>query len=107
MTDIVERASEIKFVLEAVLTPEHPQYHPPGAGEQYCYACGDLVFSEVRRVEWVYRSFRKYKDATGTEDLGNIDSLTSSEGIYTVVGDWGRVHIHSSPDPEFRISGTD
>ncbi|MFF3225007.1 hypothetical protein ACFYV7_19600 [Nocardia suismassiliense] len=104
--DIVESAREFRFVLEAVLMPEHPYYRPPVAGDQYCYADGDLVFSEVRGVEWVDRSFQKYKDATGTEDLGNIDSLTSSEGIYTVMGDWGRVRIHSSADPEFRISAT-
>ncbi|QBS46188.1 hypothetical protein [Nocardia sp. CS682] len=105
--DIVESASEFRFVLEAVLAPEHPHYHPPAAGDQYCYADGDLVFSEVRGVEWVDRSFQKYKDATGTMDLGNIDSLTRSDGVYTAIGDWGRVQIHSSAEPEFRISETD
>ncbi len=100
--DIVQSDSEITFVLEAVLTPEHPEYHPPIAGEQYCYTDGDLVFGEVLGIEWVDRSFRKYKDATGTEDLGNIDSLTNSEGIYSVAGDWGNVRIRTNSDPHFR-----
>ncbi|WP_223885274.1 hypothetical protein [Nocardia colli] len=104
MIDIAEDATEIRFVLEAVLTPDHPRYHAPAAGEQYCYVDGELVFGEVRSVEWLDRSFRKYKDATGTEDMGNIDSLTSSDGVYTVVGDWGKVQICTSADPEFRIS---
>ncbi len=99
--DIVESDSGITFVLEAVLTPEHPEYHPPVAGEQYCYADGNLVFGDVLGIEWVDRSFQKYKDATGTEDMGNIDSLTNSEGVYSVIGDWGDVRIRSNSDPQF------
>ncbi|MFE9582094.1 hypothetical protein ACFYO1_37360 [Nocardia sp. NPDC006044] len=102
--EIVESAAEIKFVLEAVLTPEHPLYHAPAAGEQYCYVGGELVFSGVLGVEWLGRSFRKYRDDTGTEDLGNIDSLTNTGGVYSVAGDWGSVRIRSDADPEFRTS---
>jgi hypothetical protein len=101
--DIVESPSELRFVLEAVLTPEHPQYHPPNVGEQYCYVDGELVFALVNHIEWIDRSFQKYKDATGTEDMGNIDSLTNADGVYSAEGDWGRVRIWSSEDPKFRI----
>ncbi|WP_245663197.1 hypothetical protein [Nocardia inohanensis] len=102
--DIVEEPGEFKFVLEAVLTPDHPHYHDPAIGEQYCYADGALVFSEVTAVDWVDRSYQKYKDATGTEDLGNIDSLTGTDGVYSVQGDWGKVLISSSVDPRFVVA---
>ncbi|MEV6560992.1 hypothetical protein AB0M22_35090 [Nocardia sp. NPDC051756] len=102
--DIVERASAVKFVLEAVLMPEHSSYHEPSAGEQYCYVTGELVFSEVLGVEWLDRPVRKYKDASGAEDLGNIDSLTCSGGVYSVNVDWRNVRIRSNADPEFLIS---
>ncbi|MFC9432325.1 hypothetical protein [Nocardia sp. NPDC057030] len=101
--DIVEGSAEVRFVLEAVLTPEHLRYHSPAPGEQYCYIGGELVFTEVRSVEWLDRSAQKYSDATGVEDLGNIDSLTGSEGVYSVNGDWGNIRIRSDADPEFRI----
>ncbi|MEU7142895.1 hypothetical protein ABZ942_25860 [Nocardia sp. NPDC046473] len=102
--DIIESASEVKFLLEAVLTPEHSRYHSPTDGEQHCYVDGELVFTEVRSVEWLDQSLQSFKDATGNEDLGNIDSLTSSDGAYSVSGDWGRVRIRSNAEPEFRIS---
>ncbi|PXX66619.1 hypothetical protein DFR70_103368 [Nocardia tenerifensis] len=102
--DIVESASEIRFVLEAVLMPEHALYRTPMTGEWYCYAEGALVFGESRDIEWLKLSFKRYKDAAGIEDWGNIDSLTDSDGVYTAVGDWGGVRIRSGTDPEFIIS---
>lgn len=102
--DIVESASELVFVLEAVLTSSHPGYGTPAAGERYCYRDGVLVFAEVDRVEWAERSFRRSEDASGTTDLGNIDSLSSEDGVYSVEGDWGAVRIWSGFDPVFRIA---
>lgn len=101
VVDVVEDSAELKFILEAVLTPEHPRYHEPAKNEQYCYLDGVLVFAPVARVEWLKRSFREYKDVSGTADLGNIDSLTNSDGVYSVEGDWGMVRIWSSADPQF------
>lgn len=105
--NIVESPSGIRFALEAVLTPKHPRYEAPAADEQHFYVAGELVFSEVLGVEWLERSVRKYNDATGVEDLGSIDSLTSSDGVYLMIGDWGKVQICTSADPEFRISESD
>ncbi|WP_433577957.1 hypothetical protein [Nocardia brasiliensis] len=99
--DIRAGGSEVRFVLEAVLTPEHPCYRAPASGEKHAYLYGDLVFWDVQGVEWLDRSFQRYVDATGTEDLGNIDSLTNQDGVYSVIGDWGSVRIRSNVDPEF------
>ncbi|UFS95391.1 hypothetical protein [Nocardia huaxiensis] len=43
----------MRFVLEAVLTADHPGYRDPRAGEQYCCAAGDLVFAGYSRIEWL------------------------------------------------------
>ncbi|MET9027605.1 hypothetical protein ABZW96_18610 [Nocardia sp. NPDC004168] len=102
--DVIERPTEVVFVLEAVLTPEHPRYRAPGAREQHCYVRGNLVFVKVSRVEWLERSFQKYKDASGSEDLGNVDVLTNTDGMYYMEGDWGKVRIWSNDDPQFEFS---
>ncbi|RBO94338.1 hypothetical protein [Nocardia puris] len=102
---ISEEPGEVRFELDAVLTPEHPRYHAPPPGEQYCYARGDLVFAEVTKVEWVTRSAEIYTDASGEEDMGNIDSLVNEDGVFSVEGDWGRVRIWSGTDLRFVMSG--
>ncbi|MEU2091926.1 hypothetical protein [Nocardia beijingensis] len=102
--EITERPAEVVFSLEAVLTPGHSMYSAPKAGEQYCYVHGDLIFVNVTRVEWLERSFRKYKDASGSEDMGNVDVLTNTDGVYYLEGDWGKVRIWSPDDPKFLVS---
>jgi hypothetical protein len=102
--DIVERPSEIRFALEAVLTPDSPLYHEPLPGEQYCYVRGNLIFRGVTNTEWVVRSFQKYTDSDGEQDLGNIDSLTNENDIYMAEGDWGKVRIHTVQDPGFELT---
>lgn len=98
---ISEAPGEFTFTLDAVLTPASPRYTPPKPDEQYCYALGRLAFAEVTAVKWISRSAQRYTDATGEVDLGNIDNLAFDHGVYVAEGDWGRVEIHSSADPEF------
>ncbi|MGW4088812.1 hypothetical protein [Nocardia sp. NPDC004750] len=102
--DVIERPGEVVFVLEVALTPEHSRYRAPSPWERYCHIRGDLAFVKVRRVEWLERSFQKYKDASGSEDLGNIDVLTNTDGVYYMEGDWGKVRIWSDNDPQFEFS---
>ncbi|MDO3638559.1 hypothetical protein [Mycolicibacterium arseniciresistens] len=103
LLDIVEAAGRLTFWMSAVLAPEHPAYHDPLPGEQYCYAHGALVFSDVAHTDWLERSTRRYVDATGETDLGNIDSLTSADGTYEVTGDWGRVRVRCAGPPRFTL----
>ena len=63
---ISESSEQVVFHLDAALTPEHPAYHSPRPSEQYCYANG-----------WLKRNSSHYTDASGEEDLGNIDILTA------------------------------
>lgn len=98
---LVEEPGTVRFRLEAVLTPEHPAYHPPNNGEQYCYAMGWLVFSGVENVEWKRRSAAHSVDATGEVDLGNIDYMKREAEAWVLGGDWGDVVIVTRADPQF------
>jgi hypothetical protein len=100
---ILESSEQVVFRLDAVLTPAHPAYRPPRPGEHYCYAHGSLVFPDVTDVAWLNRNSGHYVDASGAEDVGNVDNLTSDGGAFVVEGDWGAVRISSS-QPRFDLS---
>lgn len=100
--DITETSERVVFHLDAVLTPEYPAHHSPPPGEQYCYANGSLVFPDVTRVVWLSRNDRHYTDASGEEDLGNIDILTVDGDAVVAEGDWGAVRI-SGAQPRFEL----
>lgn len=100
---ISESPGQVVFHLDAVLTPEHAEYHSPRPGEQYCYANGDLIFPDVTSVVWHRRSSSHYTDASGEDDLGNIDILKEDGDAFTVEGDWGSVRI-SGGQPRFELS---
>ena len=78
------------------MTPESPAYHPPLPGDQYCYAMATLSFREVEKIEWLSNSERHYTDATGEEDLGNIDAVDVDGDWIVVEGDCGRVRVRGS-----------
>lgn len=100
---ISETGGQLTFDLDAVLTPESQAYHPPLPGEHYCYANGRLIFPNVTSIEWVKRYDTHNTDASGQEDLGNVDILTVEEEAFVAEGDWGRVRILSVP-PRFELS---
>jgi hypothetical protein len=100
---ISESPEQLIFQLDAVLTPEHPAYHPPSPGERYCYADGTVVFGDTTSIEWLRRGSSHYTDASGDEDLGNIDTLTVEDHTFTVTGDWGEVRIIGA-EPLFELA---
>ena len=55
-----------------------------------------LSFREVEKMEWLSNSERHYTDATGEEDLGNIDALNVDGDWIVVERDWGRVRVRGS-----------
>lgn len=99
---ISEAAGQLTFELDAVLTPESPVYQAPRPEEQYCYANGKLIFQNVVSVEWAARSERHYTDASGEQDLGNVDVLAFDGQAFVVEGDWGKVRVVSGP-PQFAV----
>jgi hypothetical protein len=101
--DISESSEQIVFHLDAVLTPDHPAYHSPRPGEHYCYEKGDLTFPDVTGIVWLKRSSSRYTDASGEEDLGNIDILRIDGDAFFAEGDWGAVRI-SGAQPRFELT---
>lgn len=101
--DIIEGQSLFKFKIDAVLTEGHPRYCAPGPTEQYCYATSWLIFGDVAHTEWISRSFRRYADAEGEEDMGNIDFLKFYGNHWNAGGDWGEVRIFTTARPQFSL----
>jgi hypothetical protein len=58
----------------------------------------------VTRVVWLRRNSSHYTDASGEEDLGNIDILRVDGDAFVAEGDWGAVRI-SGAQPRFELSG--
>lgn len=97
--EIDERPTQLRFRGEFVLTENHPRYHPPAAGEQYCYARGWLVVPDTTHIEWTRRSGQHFTDATGEEDLGNIDYLRHHDNHWLIGGDWGEARAYTTDNP--------
>jgi hypothetical protein len=101
---IDEKPDTLSFTLEVALTPAHPLYHEPRPNEQHCYLDATLTISEATRIEWVTRSSQTYRDATGEEDLGNVDSLQRIDDHYEITGDWGHVRVYSTAAPRLTFT---
>ena len=94
---ICESPNEISFILEAVLTKNHPFYTPPKSDEQHCYKKGKIVFQGLKYFKWINRIKAPFTDSSGEEDYGNIDIFELSNDKYTLSGDWGKLEVVSSP----------
>jgi hypothetical protein len=97
--DIAPQSKGCRFRLDAVLTPEHPLYHPPRAGESNCYMPAVLELSSTHPVSYEATTAQPATDATGHRDWGNIDSFSpasageSSGTTWRLLGDWGSLLI--------------
>jgi hypothetical protein len=101
---INEGHGTISFSMLLVLTEQHPRYHDPLRGEQYCYANADLVFNDAREVQWLERNGLVYTDATGEADLGNIDTMAYNHDHYELSGDWGQVQNFTQNPPRLTFT---
>ena len=100
---IEEGTGSLRFRLDAVLTPGHPRYAAPAAGEQHCYVSAVLAFDGVAEIRWLSRSGEVAVDASGETDLGHVDSLVHDGDRFSIEGDWGAVEVHAAAPPGFRI----
>ena len=98
--------ASIDFDLDAVLTPGHPEYHPPPPNEQHCYRTARLSFPNPRRFEFIQTAaVLPAIDVTGERDLGNIDGLTRSGDRFRITGEWGVLEVESDPPTMTLTSG--
>ena len=93
--EIKECESRLVFLLEAVLTEQHPLYLLPVADERYCFRRAILEFPAVKRVIWIRKHFKPYRDSSEKVDYGNIDVFYAQDEAYRLEGDWGQVEIYS------------
>ena len=94
--DLIEGEDSIEFELEAVLTKEHPNYHPPRPNEQHCYKKMVLRLGNCSNVNWIRKSLRTSTDANGEIDFGNIDHFIFTKNQLHLSGDWGEVRLDCS-----------
>ena len=87
---------EVRFELDLVLTPGHPDYVPLKPAEQYCFRRGFLVFKGVTRLLWSHLGNPPAIDASGEVDYGQIDSFEWDDSGSLLEGSWGRMEIVSS-----------
>lgn len=92
---IEARPTSVRFVLDLVLTREHPRYADPVPGEQYCFRRGHIEFVGVRRLLWTAQGAPPARDASGELDYGNIDLFNASEIGYELEGTWGRMEVQA------------
>jgi hypothetical protein len=92
---VFESADSLSFDLDALLTEQHPQWHPPRPGEQYAYRRVSLTFPNVRTIEWLDRGGPPATDASGEQDWGNIDRFIVDDDVYEMEGGWGQVRVVS------------
>lgn len=86
--------ASVTFEVEAVLTPDHARYASPGPGEQYCCAAGRLTVSSPSLALTLSGSAPAI-DASGSTDLGNIDTFAQAGGSWHLEGEWGRLDAES------------
>ncbi len=104
--EIVESASFLSFTLLAALSPTHPAYEEPSPRDRYCFRNAALTFPRPRKVTWQERTDRRFRDATGMVDRGNIDALLADPGgFYHLEGDFGVVDVVSGA-PQLDVLAT-
>ena len=91
----------LAFDLDVVLTEGHPEYTGPAAGEQYDYRRARLTLQGA--VTCTLSGRPPATDATGEQDLGNIDSwLIDDAGTSLLAGDWGEAQV-ANAEVEFAL----
>ena len=91
--DVAAHPGVVRIDIEVVLTPRHPRYQPPRAGEQYCYHRSSILFESVDHLSWTYGGLRPAVDADGETDFGGIDEFGHDGSRYVVTGDFGRLEL--------------
>jgi hypothetical protein len=87
----------VRFVLDAVLTPNHRGYRRPEPGEHYCYRRAILAVISEQPINFEPSKTPAARDATGELDYGNIDSFVpvdwDGHPAWQLSGDWGTALI--------------
>lgn len=95
--DVSARARSIRFKLDAVLTPDHTRYSPPGPSEQHCYRKATLTIASDDPIQFEPSDSPAAHDATGEADYGSIDTFVpvdwAGHPAWQLSGEWGTVLV--------------
>ncbi len=91
--NIKAETNYVEFLLEVVLTENHPLYLPPCNQEQYCYKKAKLRFFNATEITWIEKTNVFFTDANNEIDYGNIDEFFKEENYFYLSGDWGKLRI--------------
>ena len=94
---IADDPGMFRLTLQVVLREQHPKFVQPTSPDRYCFRLGVLEFRGATQVNWTTRSKKRYRDADGRVDYGNIDVFYCEDGAYHLEGDWGVVDVRSAP----------
>lgn len=83
----------VVLAMDFVLTPEHPMYRPPRAGERACFRRGRIEIGKFRCISWDATGFGPSTDAKGEMDFGLLDELAKIEDTWRLSGDWGELVV--------------
>ncbi|WP_298331829.1 hypothetical protein [Asticcacaulis sp.] len=92
---IAEQDPDLIFLLDAVLTENHPAYQAPSSGIYYCFKRLALRFEDISTVAWKALCLKEAltTDADGEVDYGNIDTLLLTDNTAYIEGSWGEVEL--------------
>ncbi|WP_126419919.1 hypothetical protein [Asticcacaulis excentricus] len=92
---IAEQDPDLIFLLDAVLTENHPAYQVPPSEIYYCFKRLALRFENVSHVDWKALRLKNAlsTDADGEVDYGNIDTLLLTGNRAHIEGCWGQVEL--------------
>ncbi|MGW1712891.1 hypothetical protein [Streptomyces sp. NPDC002156] len=94
--DIAVHPGVLTLKLDLLLLPRHLEYRAPLPGERACFRQARVIFSSVRDLHWAGQSVIKPAiDASGSADFGSVDSMSSLNDGYKILGDWGEINLQS------------
>lgn len=99
---ITVKPASVTITMEAALTTDHPLFRPPRPTGAICSANAIWSFQNVRSVAWIMGP-EPGTDANDEHGYGAIDEFQTDPLRYTLIGDFGRLEIVSSP-PELRFT---
>lgn len=87
----------LRFLVEAVLTEEHPEWKPRKPNEQYSYRRIEIRFDDPDHLTFRRSDAPPAVDASGETDYGNIDTFVWEGGRYELEGSWGSATVEGAP----------
>lgn len=90
-----QKVDQLTFEIEASIWPDSKYYRTPKSDAYTCYRRASLIFASIKSCTGLLATedVQATNDPDGSKDYGNIDSLESHDGSFTITGEFGVVVI--------------